>query len=58
MVSPALQRAALEHVVPDREERLGDRAGFDHRELRDHRQRVGLVHDGVFGIAAARQRAR
>ena len=48
------QRAALEHVVPDGEEGFRDRAGFHHRELRDHRQRDRLVRDAVFGIAAAR----
>jgi hypothetical protein len=48
-----LQRAAFEHIVPDREECLRNRAGFHHAERRDDRQRVALVHRHVFGVAAA-----
>ena len=51
-VSPFLQRAALEHIVPDGEEGLRHGGGFDHRQAAD-RQRVALMRERVFGVAAA-----
>jgi hypothetical protein len=47
------QAAALEGIVPDREEGFGDRGGFDWREPARQRQGVALVRLAVFGIAAA-----
>jgi hypothetical protein len=48
-----LQRAALEHVVPDRHQRFRRRAGFLHREGRWHRHRLGVLRDTILRIAAA-----
>ena len=49
------QRAALEHVVPYGEERLGDRRRFGEREAVRYRQGVGLVHHAIVSVAAARR---
>ena len=48
-----LEMAALERVVPDREERLRDRCRLDHREVRRHRQRMALIGGAVLRVAAA-----
>ncbi len=45
--------AAHEHVVPDREERLGDGSGLDQRKAARHRQAVAAVGGTVFGVTAA-----
>ena len=48
-----LQRAALEHVVPDRHQRFRDGAGFLHRQRRRHRHRLGVLRDAILRVAAA-----
>ena len=49
----ALQPPALEGVVPDGKEGLGDRGGRDEREARRHRQRMAFVRRTIFGVTAA-----
>ena len=44
---------ALEHIVPDGEERFGDGGGFDRRKAGRQRQGVAFMSDAIFGIAAA-----
>src|SRR5262245_19480381 len=48
-----LQPPALEGVVPDGKEGLGDRGGRDEREARRHRQRMAFVRRTIFGVTAA-----
>ena len=50
----SLQAAALEDVVPDGEERLGDGGRFDEREGVRLLDAAQLGSDGIFGVAAAR----
>ena len=48
----SLQRATLEHIVPDRHQRFRDGAGLQHRQRRRHRHRLGSLRDAVLRIAA------
>ena len=50
-VSPAA--SALEQVVPDGEEGLGNCCSFSQRKSGRNRQRVALVRQPAFGVAAA-----
>ena len=52
-----LQPAALEHVGPHGEKRLGHRTRLDERETVGQRQRVRLMHRAEFRVAAARHQA-
>jgi hypothetical protein len=45
--------AALEHIVPDGEEGLRDRCGFDQRKSGRNRQRVAFMSDAILRITAA-----
>ncbi len=52
------RKPALEHIVPDGEQRLRDGRGLFHRDPIGHRQAVPRIDADIFGIAAARhQRA-
>ena len=51
--SPRFSCAALEHVVPDGEDGLGQSGGFDHGKALRHRKRGCLGRHGEAGIAAA-----
>ena len=53
-----LEAAALEHVVPDREEGFRDRGGFRRRQDGRDRQRMSFDRDAVFRIAAADHQGR
>jgi hypothetical protein len=48
------QAAALKHIVPDREEGLGNRCSLDESKAIGCGQRIGLVNHTEFGISAAR----
>ena len=52
-VSPAFEPAALEHVVPDREECFRERRPPSTMKGRPGRQRVTFVSEAIFGVAAA-----
>ena len=50
--------AAFKHIVPDGEQRFGQRRGLVQRQASRHRQAVVGRRQAIFGIAAARdQRA-
>ena len=52
-----LEPAALEGVVPDREEGLGDRCGLDQREPCRHRQAVAFVRRAILAHSRRRRPA-
>ena len=48
-----LERAALEHVVPNRHQRLRDGASLQHRQSGRYRHRLRILCDAILRVAAA-----